>query len=92
MGKQYHVYIMANKSNTLYIGVTNNLPRRVYEHKNKLVKGFTEKYNIDKLVWYEVFNNPVEAIAAEKKIKGWTRIKKMALIKSKNPKFEELLI
>ena len=92
MGKECYVYIITNKSFTLYVGVTNNLPRRVYEHKNKLVKGFTEKYNIDKLVWYEIFNNPVDAIAAEKKIKGWTRIKKIALIKSKNPKFEELLI
>jgi len=83
---------MTNKNNTLYTGITNDLRRRLYEHKNKLVKGFTEKYNIDKLIWYEIFNNPIEAIVAEKKIKGWTRIKKMALIKSKNPNFEELLI
>ncbi len=66
--------------------------RRVYEHKNKLVKGFTEKYNIDKLIFYEIFNSPEEAIMAEKRIKGWTRAKKIALIKSKNPKFEELII
>lgn len=83
---------MTNKSDTLYTGVTNNLPRRVYEHKNKLVKGFTEKYNIDKLVFYEIFNTPREAIAVEKKIKGWTRVKKIALIKRKNPRFEELEI
>jgi len=92
MDKEYYVYIMTNKNNTLYVGVTNDLSRRVYEHKNKLVKGFAEKYNIDKLIFYEIFNNPKEAIAAEKKIKSWTRIKKIALIKSKNPKFEELEI
>ncbi len=92
MEKEYYVYIMTNRNNTLYVGVTNNLRRRVYEHKNKLVKGFTEKYNIDKLIFYEIFNNPEEAIAAEKKIKGWTRAKKVALIKSKNPKFEELIL
>ncbi len=90
MEKEYYVYIMTNKNNTLYVGVTNDLRRRVYEHKNKLVEGFTEKYNIDKLIFYEIFNNPNEAIAAEKRIKGWTRAKKIALIKNKNPKFEEL--
>lgn len=93
MEKQFYVYIMTNKMHTvLYTGVTNNLQRRVYEHKNKLILGFTAKYNVNKLIFYEVFGNPEEAIAAEKKIKGWTRQKKLNLIKSKNLYFEELCI
>lgn len=69
--KQYFVYIATNKLNTvLYTGVTNNLMRRMFEHKNKFIPGFTLKYNINKLVFYEIFNNPADAIAAEKKIKG----------------------
>jgi len=92
MKKQYYVYIATNKSNTLYTGVTNDLHRRMYEHKNKLVKGFTSKYNINKLVFYEIFNNADDAIGAEKKIKGWDRKKKIELIKTKNPKFEKLII
>lgn len=92
MGKEYYVYIMTNKNNTLYVGVTNDLHCQVYKHKNKLIEGFTEKYNIDKLIFYEIFNSPDEAIAAEKKIKEWTRAKKAELIKSKNLKFEELII
>lgn len=67
--KQYYVYIMTNKSRTLYTGVTNDLERRVYEHKHKLIEGFTEKYNITKLVCYETFNDIREAIAREKQIK-----------------------
>ena len=90
MGKQYWVYIATNKSYTLYTGVTNNLQRRIYEHHNKLVKGFTEKYNINKLIYFQEFNNPNDAIAAEKRIKGWTRIKKIQLIKSVNPEFKDL--
>ena len=70
--------------------MTNNLKRRVYEHKNKLVGGFTKKYNINKLIFYEIFNFPTEAIIAEKKIKGWTREKKINLIKSKNPEYKDL--
>ncbi len=89
--KQYYIYIMANRINTvLYTGVTNDLQRRVYEHKNKLTKGFTEKYNITKLVYYEVFSNPEEAIAAEKKIKGGSRKNKIDLIESINPDFNDL--
>ncbi len=92
MNKQYYVYIATNKRNTvIYTGITNDLNRRMYEHKNKLVKGFTKKYNIDKLIYYEVFSNPEEAIMAEKKIKGWTRKKKIDLIKENNPKFMDLL-
>ncbi len=92
MEKQYFVYIVTNKSSTLYTGVTNDLRRRMYEHKNKLVKGFTQKYNIDKLVFYEVFSNPRNAIEAEKRIKAWTRKKRIDLIKNKNPEFKELII
>jgi len=91
MNKKYYVYIATNKSHTLYIGVTNNLQRRMDEHKNKIVKGFTEKYNINKLVYFQEFNTPEEAINAEKKIKGWTRVKKINLIKSINPDFKDLL-
>ena len=64
----------------------------MYEHKNKLVKGFTQKYNIDKLVFYEIFSNPINAIEAEKRIKAWTRKKRIELIKSKNPEFKESTI
>jgi putative endonuclease len=86
----YYVYILTNKSHTLYTGVTNDLVRRLYEHKHKLIPGFTSKYNIDKLVYFETFTNPEDAIAAEKKIKGWNRKKKMDLIKSTNPEFKDL--
>ncbi|KKS66820.1 MAG: Excinuclease ABC subunit C [Parcubacteria group bacterium GW2011_GWC2_42_6] len=92
MKKNYYVYILSNKSNTLYIGVTNNLQRRLFEHKNKLVKGFTNRYNLNKLIFYEVFSNPEEAISAEKMIKKWSRVKKINLIKTKNPNFNELII
>jgi len=88
----YYVYILTNKSNTLYIGVTNDLIRRLYEHKNKLVAGFTKKYNIDRLIYYEVFDDPEAAISREKELKGWTREKKIDLIKKVNPNFEELEI
>jgi putative endonuclease len=87
---EYYVYIMTNNSRTLYTGVTNDLERRVYEHKNKLVKGFTSKYNINKLVWYETFPDIHQAIEGEKKIKGWLRSKKIALIESVNPNWEDL--
>ena len=90
--RQYFVYIATNKWNTtLYTGVTNNLYGRMYQHKNKLADGFTKKYNINKLVFYESFNDIKEAISSEKRIKGWTRKKKVELIKSKNPKFKDLL-
>ncbi|KKS38514.1 MAG: hypothetical protein A3G49_06415 [Candidatus Sungbacteria bacterium RIFCSPLOWO2_12_FULL_41_11] len=89
--KNYYVYIATNWKNTVfYTGVTNNLARRMREHKNKLFEGFTKKYNVNKLVFYEVFKNPIEAIGAEKKIKGWLRRKKIDLIKSKNQEFKDL--
>lgn len=87
---QYYVYIMTNKSKTLYTGVTNNLNRRVYEHKNKLLPGFTAKYNITKLVYYGIFNDINQAIAREKQIKGWIRKKKIDLIESVNPEWNDL--
>jgi putative endonuclease len=87
---EYYVYIMTNKSRTLYTGMTNDLERRVYEHKHKLIKGFTSKYNITKLVWYETLSTPDEAIEWEKRIKGWLRSKKIALIESMNPNWEDL--
>ena len=91
LNMQYYIYILTNKSNTLYTGVSNNLERRVLQHQLKEKKNsFTAKYNINKLIFYEEFNNPEDAIAAEKKIKGWTRKKKMALIKSINPEFKNL--
>jgi len=88
--RQYYVYIMTNRSRTLYTGVTNNLYRRVYEHKNKLIGGFTKKYNITKLIWYEVTSEITSAIAREKQIKGWLRRKKIALIESVNPEWKDL--
>ena len=88
--KQYYVYIMTNKSRTLYTGVTNNIRRRVFEHKHHLVDGFTKKYNITKLVYYEETNDVREAIAREKQIKGWLRKKKIAIIEAMNPEWEDL--
>jgi putative endonuclease len=87
---QYFVYIMTNKSGTLYTGVTNNLERRIYEHKHHLVKGFTNKYNIDKLVYFEETNDIHAAISREKQIKGWLRKKKIALIESINLEWNDL--
>jgi len=88
--KQYYVYIMTNGSRTLYTGVTDNLIRRVYEHKNKLVEGFTQKYNITKLVHYEITSDVQAAIHRERQIKGWLRKKKIALIEAANPEWKDL--
>lgn len=86
-----YVYIMTNKVNTvLYVGVTNNLVKRVYQHKNKLASSFTSKYNIDKLVYFEVFEDINEAIAREKQIKAGSRKKKIDLIVKFNPTFKDL--
>ena len=88
--KEYFVYIITNRSGTLYIGITSDLKKRIWEHANKLIKGFTNKYNIDKLIYVEVFEDPIEAIKREKTLKGWRRSKKIDLIKNKNPNFEEI--
>jgi putative endonuclease len=92
MEKHFCVYIMTNKSNTvLYTGVTNDIVRRVYEHKQKLIKGFTSRYNITKLVYYEATTDINSAIAREKQIKAGSRRKKIALIESMNPDWKDLL-
>ena len=91
MKKTYAVYIMTNYSETsLYIGVTSNLPKRVWEHKNKAVEGFTEKYNVDKLVYFETTDSIESAIKREKQLKNWHREWKINLIKEKNPDFRDL--
>ena len=93
MNKNYYVYIMTNCKNTvLYIGVTNNLERRVYEHKNKLVEGFSKRYNLNKLVYFECSQDIVIAIEREKQLKGWLRSKKISLIESVNPNWNDLAI
>jgi putative endonuclease len=88
--KPYCVYIMASRSRTVYTGVTNDLERRVYEHKHKLVPGFTARYNIDRLVYFETTEDVNAAIYREKQIKGWLRSKKLALIASVNPTWNDL--
>ena len=91
MNKQYYVYIMTNRGNTaLYTGVTNDLKKRVYEHKEKLVDGFTKKYNVNKLVYYEDTENVEGAIEREKKIKGGSRAKKVALVEHINKEWRDL--
>ena len=86
----YFVYIMASLSRTLYIGVTNDLVRRVHEHKMKELRGFTASYNINRLVWFEEFATPSDAIAWEKQLKNWRRDKKIQLIESVNPSWDDL--
>lgn len=88
--KQYYVYIMTSSTGTLYTGMTNDLSRRVYEHKHGLIEGFTRKYNITRLVYFEQVNDVHTALAREKEIKKWRRSKKIALIKSTNPKWQDL--
>ena len=88
--KTYYVYILTGASRVLYTGVTNNLARRVWEHKQKLVRGFTQKYNLTELVYFETGHSARGAIAREKQIKGWLRSKKIALIESLNPHWKDL--
>jgi putative endonuclease len=88
--KEYYVYILANKSGMLYTGMTNDLERRLYEHKNKLIEGFTKKYNINKLLYFESTDDVSAAIAREKTIKGMLRSKKIELIKTHNPLMNDL--
>ena len=90
MAKEYYVYILSNYSKMLYIGVTNDLERRVYEHKKKLVKGYTSKYNLHQLVYYEDIDDIGRAIEREKRLKGWKRYKKVKLIESVNPGWKDL--
>lgn len=86
----YYVYIMTNGKRTLYTGVTNNLVRRVYEHKQKFAQGFTTKYNINYLAYYEETSDIQTALAREKQLKGWRRSKKIALIEFTNPNWRDL--
>ena len=88
--RDYYVYILASRSRTLYIGMTNDLERRIYEHKSGCGSTFTAKYNVNRLVYYEATNDVTAAIAREKQIKGWLRAKKIALIESKNPEWKDL--
>ena len=83
--KKYYVYILNSPTGTLYTGMTNDLEKRVYQHKNKLIDGFTKKYNVTRLVYFEETTDVNAAIKREKEIKGWRRSKKLALIKSLNP-------
>ncbi len=87
---QYYVYMMTNGVRTLYIGVTNDLTRRVYEHQHKLTDGFTKKYNVTMPVHYEVTTDVQSAIAREKQLKGWRRSKKIGLIEASNPEWVDL--
>lgn len=87
----YFVYMLTNQNNTvLYTGVTNNLKRRLYEHQHNLIDGFTKKYNVHKLVYFDYTSDINSAIAREKQIKGWSRAKKNALINEFNPEWKDL--
>jgi putative endonuclease len=88
--KTYYVYIVTNRIRTLYTGVTNNLVRRVFHHERKLLPGFTRRYHIDRLVYYETFGDIRAALHREKQIKGWLRAKKVVLIVSTNPTWRDL--
>lgn len=91
MSKTYAVYILTNyNQTTFYIGVTGDLQKRIREHKNKVVEGFTKKYNVDRLVYYELTNNVESALNREKQLKRWHRDWKINLIKEKNPEFKDL--
>ncbi len=90
VAKSYWVYILASKSRRLYVGITNDLTRRVHEHKNSAFIGFTSKYQINRLVYFEEFSNPSDAISREKELKGWLRIRKIELIEEINPTWEDL--
>ncbi len=89
--KRWYVYIITNYKNTvLYIGVTNNLQRRINEHRQGIGSQFSKKYRLYKLIWFEEFTSPLEAIATEKRLKGWRREKKVRLIEEKNPQWKDL--
>ena len=91
MRKTYYVYLLTNWNNrVMYVGVTNHLQRRIYEHKNKLVEGFTKKYNVDKLVYFEMTSDVLAAIEREKQIKKWRREKKDRLVIAVNPEWKDL--
>lgn len=93
MKNKFYVYIITNYTNsTFYTGITNNLQRRIWQHKKRIIKNtFSQKYRLYKLIWFQEFDNPQEAIAVEKKVKDFSREKKFKLIKTINPKFKDLL-
>ena len=91
MSETYYVYMLTNQyNNVLYIGVTNNLTRRLYEHRSGMIEGFTQKYKVHKLVWFESCHEIKDAIAREKQLKGWTRSRKEELIAKMNPEWQDL--
>jgi putative endonuclease len=90
MDHEYWVYIVASRTGTLYIGVTNNLYRRIWEHKNGMIEGFSKQYHCDRLVYREGFDDVKKTIDREKQLKGWRRSKKIALIESRNPRWQDL--
>jgi putative endonuclease len=90
VSRDYFVYILANWSRTLYVGVTNDLERRLFEHKQRLIPGFTRTYKIDRLMYFEATPNVFAAIGREKQLKSWRRSRKVALIESANPGWEDL--
>jgi len=87
----YYVYILASrKDGAIYVGVTNDIVRRIYEHRTKVIQGFTSKYNITRLVWFEIYDDPISAISREKELKKWKKAWKVQLIESQNPRWNDL--
>jgi putative endonuclease len=87
----YYVYILASrKDGAIYVGITNDIVRRIYEHRIKAVRGFTSKYNITRLVWFEIYDDAISAISREKELKKWKRAWKVQLIEAQNPQWEDL--
>jgi putative endonuclease len=87
----YYVYILASrKDGAIYVGITNDIVRRVYEHRTKVIQGFTSKYNITRLVWFEIYEDPISAISREKELKKWKRVWKVQLIEAQNPQWNDL--
>ena len=87
----YCVYILASRKNgAIYVGITNDLVRRIYEHRTKAVRGFTSKYNITRLVWFEIYDDPISAISREKELKKWKRAWKTLLVEAQNPHWNDL--
>ena len=90
MSKTYYVYMLTNRTGSIYVGVTNDLARRLWEHRSGLVPGFTQRYNMDRLIYYEAFDRVEHAIDREKQIKRWRREKKLNLIATVNPDWRDL--
>ena len=87
----YYVYILASrKDGAIYVGITNDIVRRIYEHRTKVIQGFTSKYNITRLVWFEIYDDPISAISREKELKKWKRVWKVQLIEAQNPQWNDL--